>query len=296
MKRVGMVAAAAVMAGAAWGQGTDAPALLARGGSVAVKVADYAAALRQVRGAAAAQEAVLLDARTSVNEKGRRHGWVRLQVAEPRLAFLIPAVESVGTLYSESLTASDNLSDSEALARRVMRLQQHEQRLDGVLRSDRRMRGSDILYLQERLFRASVDESLLTQQRVDLARAARRSTLVVELFEPGSLPPPAASAVDIAGRFRSAAAQAHALWRAQAARAATAAAYGAVFAPLWVPLLVLALLLLVWLWHRRRELAAGITRLLSSTVGWLRARWDARHEPVTFSRPPTVEGETPWHS
>ena len=54
-----------------------------------------------------------------------------------------------------------------------------------VLTADRRMRGSDILYVQERLFRASVDESLLLAgARGFRPRNAQSSSLLVFLFEP----------------------------------------------------------------------------------------------------------------
>ena len=294
MKRTGAVTAllgALALGGGARGQVTgtanQAAPMLARSGSVTVKVDDYAAAQRQVQEEAARQGAILLDAKTSVNEKGRKHGWMRFRVTQARLPFLLPAVQVGGKLYAEDLGTTDNLSEYEELARRVMRLQQHEQRLGGVLQSPRRMRGSDILYLQERLFRASVDESLLTQQREDLERAAAESTLTVQLFEPGSMPPPAPGVVDLAGRYRSAAAQARGLWGAQAARAATATAYAAVFAPLWLPAVLLAFLLLFWFWRSRRwiagqllALAGRLLALLALAIGWLRARWDARHEPI----------------
>jgi hypothetical protein len=81
--------------------------------------------------------------------------------------------------------------------------------------------------------------------------------------------------VDLRARFASSLQAARGLWALQTARAATATAYAAVFAPLWVPASLLALLLLYRLWRRRRVLAAGL-RALAAWVAAQRAHRDER--------------------
>jgi hypothetical protein len=259
--------------------------MLERSSTVVLKVPDYDTARRQVLAAAAGQGAEILDAKTQVDEKGKKHGWVSLRVGAGRLPDLLPALQSVGKLYSDAIQTLDNISEYEELARRIGRLQQHEARLSGILQSPRRMRGSDILFLQDRLFRAGVDESTLAQQRLDLERSALASTVRVELFEPGGMPfTQTPGQIDLARWFADAKALARADVNRQMARGATAAAYLLVYAPFWVPALVIGLLLLRWLWIRRFRLAAFALRLASSSVAWLRIAWDARHRPIGVSQ------------
>ena len=283
------------MLGHAHGQAVPAPALnsqlLARTGTVVLKVADYDSARRQVLETALTQGAELMDAKTTVDPKGRKYGWMQLRVSSERLPALLPAVQEFGRLYTDHVMTTDNISEYEELARRVTRLHQHEGRLSGVLQSPRRMRGSDILYLQERLFRASVDESLLSQQRLDLERSAVTSTVTVELFEPGTQPAvETARRIDLTQRFAGAAGLARNGLNHQMARVATAGAYVLVYAPIWVPALIIALLLLRWAWMRRREIIDGATSLLARAVivltpllRWVRTTWEARHQPLGFS-------------
>lgn len=267
-----------------------APPMLSRTATLALKVNRYDDARGQVLEAAALRHAELLDAKTLVNEKGKKHGWVRLRIDASQMPMLLADLPPLGKTAAETVATSDQRSDFEGLGRRVERLQQHEQRLGGVLQSPRRMRGSDILYLQERLFRASVDESLLSQQRIDLERSAQDSTLLVELFEPGALPPGAPQPVSLRLWF----ARAHAIAQAgrdrTLARGATASAYAAVYAPFWVPVCIAALLVLAVLWRHRRTLLARAllvitwaVTLVLRLIGWLRVRWEQRHEPISIA-------------
>lgn len=273
------------------GQG-QAP-MLDRSATIVLKVPDYDAARVQVLDAGRLRGAKLMDAKTEVNGKGQKHGWVHLRLSADRMPGLLPALGSVGKLYSEKIQTADHVSEYEELARRVTRLQQHEGRLSGVLQSPRRMRGSDVLYLQERLFRASVDESLLSQQRLDLERSAQTSTVLVDLFEPGTMPAEqAAGPVNLGGRFVGAAGLARAGLSRQMARGATALAYALVYAPFWLPVLLLALVGLRLLWVYRRRIGAWLMGMLGRLlalvavgVGWLRAAWEARDQRIGFGRP-----------
>lgn len=255
--------------------------MLAHSSVIVVKVPDYDTARQEVLETATSMGAELLDAKTQVNQKGKKHGWVSLRIDAARLPSLLPALQSVGKLYSDNLQTADNISEYEVLARRIERLQQHEARLAGILQSPRHMRGSDILFLQERLFRASVDESQLAQQRLDLQRAALASTVRVELFEPGALPiAEVPQYVNLGHWFANSLAQAHAVVNRQMARGATAAAYLVVYAPFWLPALLIAVLLMRWIWLRRARIAAAVAGTIGTLIAWLRAAWDARHRPI----------------
>ena len=217
-----------------------------RSGSIVIKVASYEDARRFVLAAAQSQGAEMLGARTLVDVKGHRHGRLRLRLPAARLPGLLSAIGGAGKLYGENITTADHASEYEELARRITRLREHEGRLSGILEDGRRLRGGDLLYVQERLFRASVDESLLAQRRADLERNTQVNTLTVELFEPGSLPVPAAQEGpnSPARGFPQALVLARMHLGRLLTRGATGAAYGVVYAPLWVPALLIVLLLL----------------------------------------------------
>jgi len=234
-----------------------------RGGSIVIKVAAYEDARRQVLTAAQTQGAEMLGAKTLVDPKGRKHGWVRLRLPATRMPQLLDAVGGAGRLYAENITSTDHASEYEELARRITRLREHEARLSGILQSGRRLRGGDLLYMQERLFRASVDESLLAQRRADLARDTQLNTLLVEMFEPGTLPAPVVEGpTNPALWFPRAVGLARAHLGRQATRGATVAAYALVYSPFWLPALLLGLLLVRFLWVRRVVLLARLRVLV----------------------------------
>jgi hypothetical protein len=214
-------------------------------------VIDYDAARQRLLDAALGQGAELADARMEGNFQGKKHGWMRFRMEADRLPALLAAVQGVGKLYSQHLTSAEHISEYEELQRRIGRLQEHQQRLASVLASPRRLRGSDILYLQERLFRAGVDEGLLRQRRLDLERSARTGTLVVELFEPEPR-----RAMDLGNYYAGAALRARAALFRIVARWLAVGAYIVAFAPLWLPALVMARVI----WRRQRRPGAVLAR------------------------------------
>lgn len=252
---------ALTLAAAMWGpvaHGQAPPAEMpVRGGSIVVKVAAYEDARRLVLAAAQSQGAEMLGARTLVDAKGHKHGWLRLRLPATRLPLLLASVGTAGKLYGENVTTTDYASEYEELARRITRLREHEARLSGILGNGRRLRGGDLLYVQERLFRASVDESLLAQRRADLERNTQVNTLMVELFEPGFLPASVhpSGPASPARWFPQALALARTHLNRLLARGITGAAYALVYAPLWLPALLAGLMLLRALWRRRRSFA-----------------------------------------
>ncbi len=247
-----------------------------RGGSIVVKVAEFDAARQEVLAAAAGQGAELLAARTLVDGKGRKHGWLEFRLPASRLPALLGAAQNEGRLFGESIATTDHASEYEELARRIIRLQQHEVRLTGILQSGHRLRGGDLLYVQERLFRASVDESLLAQRRADIERDTQGNTVRMELFEPGSLPAAAVPPPTVAAKFTTALSLARALWKQMLGRGATAGAYLLVFLPLWLPGLLTSLALLWFLWTRRRAALLRLEASLQRIAAWQHRLREAR--------------------
>jgi hypothetical protein len=253
-----------------------------RGGSIVLKITDYEPARQQVLAAARRAGAELVDSHSEVNFQGKRHGWLRFRLTAAEVPGFLTGVRGVGKLFAENITSTDNLSEYEDLERRVERLREHQQRLDGLLKNGRRLRGSDILYIQERLFRASVDEGMLLQRRLELERAARASNITVELFEPEPR-----RAMDLGNWYAGAALRAKTDLFRFLAKATTAGAYVLFFAPFWVPALVIALFLIRWLLRRGRALLTAVTGYSRACGEWLSARWPALPRRSTPA-PPAV--------
>jgi hypothetical protein len=237
-----------------------------------------------VANAAAAHGGVMVDTSTRTDAKGRKYGWVVFRIPATEIPAMFAAAGSLGKLYAQKFDAVDNQSDYESLARRVDSLRRHEQRLDGILASPRHMRGGDILFLQERLFRADVDSQMLLQQREDLMSGAQIATVKVQMFEPGTLPAQeAVSRIDLRKWYGYALLRARHEFERSAARGMTGAAYAAVYAPIWIPLAAVVLLLLAILWRMRRQIVDTIKRPfvalgagIANAARWLTANWPRR--------------------
>ena len=280
-------------------------AITERRGEVIVKVDNFEAARERILKALALQGAELVNAKTLVNEKGRKHGWVTVRLAADRLPDALPVVWSAGKLTAENIVTSDQTSEYERLERRAGHLKEHQTRLAGILTSERRLRGSDILYVQERLFRASVDEGLLLQQHEDIARDSRLCTLTIRLFEPMPTRTLDRVRLDLAGHFTSAKTRAIGIVDQERARVVTASAYALVFAPIWVPLLILGLIVLrlLWrfvirpFWHHRAEILYRGTIAAKNLFALLPERFRRPISTVrsavmpTASVPPSTTGE-----
>jgi len=238
------------------------PAVLARSANIVLKVPDYQAARETLLTLAGRYGGQLRQARTEVNDLGQKHGQLTLQLAATDLDRLVDEIRRVGKLYSEHVQTTDQTSLHNKLGDRIGLLKQNEAELIAFLRSPRRMRGSDILFVQYRLYQSRVEASDASQERLDLARSAKRSQVVVELFEP-----------EPKRTFDWGNWHAHAVYRAKGAflystrKVVTGLYYALWFAPFWVPAAVV--LYLVYRWARRR-----VRRLLHER----RARLTAQHE------------------
>jgi hypothetical protein len=175
-----LIVVGAGLAGAGWAQ----PDLIKRGAAITVKVESYPEAQKALAELVRRHGGTAADRHRVASEKGRHSGWSRMRVPKATLDAFLADTRQLGKVYGERLSLDDRKEQYVSLGKRAERLKQHEQRLAGILQSGRRLRGSDILYVQERLFRASVDEDMLLQQREMLASTAGTSSVVVMLFEP----------------------------------------------------------------------------------------------------------------
>jgi hypothetical protein len=174
---------------AAWSMAgpVQSPPVQSRGGAITLKVDRFDSSAEALAGLAKKYDATIVDRKVDVTEKGRKHGWIRLRVAGKDLSAFLAELRQIGSLYGETIKTTDHTGEIEELGKRMTRLEEHQARLAGVLSSARKLRRSDLLYVQERLFRAGIDHDLLGLQRASLAHDAEQSSVVVSLFEPNIL-------------------------------------------------------------------------------------------------------------
>lgn len=167
-----------------------ADSVAARGAALVLKVEKFETARQKVSELTRGSGGEVRQAQSYVAEKGRRHGTVQLSVPAEKLESLLSQLRGLGIPSGERTTTLERWAESEELARRAERSKGHQVRLSGLLQSGRRLRGSDVLYVEERLVRAENDEDMLRLQREKLLRATALSKVTVVLFEPPALPKP----------------------------------------------------------------------------------------------------------
>jgi len=252
--------------------------IFSRSGTIVLKVPSFDAAWTQMAAAAQSRGGELVNSAMRTDQKGRKYGWMVFRLPVSQIPSMYTAAATAGKLYGQKFDAVPNQSDYESLARRAESLQRHEDRLAGILASPRRMRGGDILFLQERLFRADVDREMLLQQREDLMAGAQSGTLKLEIFEPNTMPAPESTAkIDLGQWYRFGLLRARHEFQRSAARVATGGAYTMIYAPIWGPLAVISLIILAVFWRMRRRifevlktLLSNILRQITRSLIWLR--------------------------
>ncbi len=161
--------------------------VIVRSGAITLKVADFNAARSTVSQIAASAGGQVVSGQDRITEKGKSHGWLRVVVPERELDTAMLKLRTVGALYGDSLSEHNLSQEVKELESRTTRLQQHQQRLSSILQRPKQLRGSDILFFQERLFRAGLDQDLLGHRREQMIGSSNESNISVYLFEPGAI-------------------------------------------------------------------------------------------------------------
>lgn len=155
-----------------------------RGAAISIKVASFQQAQDEMFQQVAKHGGIAADRRQMSSEGGRHSGWTRVIVPKAQLDSFLADLRTLGKVYGEKLSLFDGASLYDDLGKRAERLKQHEQRLSNILTQRKGLRGSDILFVQERLYRASTDEDTLAEQRDAIPLQAAKSSVIVMLFEP----------------------------------------------------------------------------------------------------------------
>jgi hypothetical protein len=166
-------------------------AALTQGAALVLKVSSFDTARKNVLAITTAQNGTITEGHAQLVEKGRRHGFLRVSVPAQRFPALWEELRAAGIPSGERLTTTDRWAECVELSRRASRSEGHQKRLDSLLSSNiRKLRGSDILYIEERLGRAENDQDMLRLGREKIERAAQTVRLTIVLFEPYPQPTP----------------------------------------------------------------------------------------------------------
>lgn len=219
--------------------------ILIRGANVILKVEDFQSARARVLKVARKYDAHLRDARTEVDEAGQKHGQLVLQLSSSDLSPVVNELRGLGKLYSEHVQTIDQTKYYDQLGQRIDLLKQNENELVGFLKSPRRMRGSDILFVQSRLFQTRVEASDALQERLGLQRGDDISVIQVELFEPEPK-----RAMDWRNWHALAAYKAKSSFLYTIRKLITGLYFIGWFAPFWIPTVIVLFFLLRWVWRK----------------------------------------------
>lgn len=178
MRKLLAIGALAVAA-AAMGE----PDFVQRGAAITLKVPSFATSQQAVADLAQKHRGAVADRSTRSSEKGSKSGWMRVQVPKDELDALLADCRGLGKVYGERLSQTDLSSQYTDYGQRSQRLQEHQQRLSNILTS-RKLRGSDMLFVQERILRTAMDQDSLLDQRLRIPKQAATSSVTVTLFEP----------------------------------------------------------------------------------------------------------------
>jgi hypothetical protein len=160
--------------------------------SITIKSKQFEEVRRQLQKIASSQQGTVADSKTDVTAKGRRHGWFRLYIPASNIEVTLAEIRKIGTLVGEKSTVQNRQSELDELTLRRGSLNAHVDRLKGTLNGKKAMRGSDVLYLQERVYRAEVDGQLLVLAGNKIKNQVDQASLIVTAYEAGediTIPP-----------------------------------------------------------------------------------------------------------
>lgn len=188
MRRFMMLFIVGVFAGFAWATPSSLKTPVAEvsllGANLKLKVADFSRGRQQVLASMQQYSGTVLNATTRVKANGDQYGTIVIRL--PRTAFspFLHDVRKVGILYSDDVQTRDKTSEYEMLSRRAALLRQNEEELYRFAHSPQRLRGSDVLYGQYRLYQTRMEIAQTQQSQQDLLRGNTRGTVEITLFEP----------------------------------------------------------------------------------------------------------------
>lgn len=151
--------------------------------AITVKVPNYVEAQSRIQQWASQNGLDISATVLESTQKGRKHGWLKLQGPVDKLTPALDQISSLGKVV-QSRRWTDNLGwEKMKSSSRLSRVKDHADRLNSLLRG-RNIRVQDKMYLYDRLFQNGIDQDDLSAELADLEIRAKEATINVTLFEP----------------------------------------------------------------------------------------------------------------
>ena len=167
--------------------------VITKGATMLLKTADFEKLRTELSSVALKHHGIIADSKTNVSPKGRKHGWFRISVPADQIESLLTDIRPVAKVVGEESKTSNRKPEIDELDLRRQNVINHVDRLKSSLTSRKSIRGSDVLFMEDKIFRAETDRDLLLNDRKKIEGTVANASIVVSAYEPGTdvTPPPA---------------------------------------------------------------------------------------------------------
>ena len=167
--------------------------VITKGATMLLKTPDFEKLRIQLTSVAVKHHGIIADSKTTVSPKGRKHGWFRISVPADQVESVMADLRPVAKVVGEQSKTSNRKPEIDELDLRRQNVVNHVDRLKSSLNSRKTIKGNDVLFMEERIFRAETDRDLLLNDRKKIEGTVANSSIVVTAYEPGNdvTPPPA---------------------------------------------------------------------------------------------------------
>lgn len=167
--------------------------VITKGARMLLKTPSFEKLRIELSGVASKHKGLIADSKTNVSPKGRKSGWFRISVPADQVESLMADIRPVSKVVGEESKTSNRKPEIDELDLRRQNVINHVDRLKSSLTARKTIRGSDILFMEERIFRAETDRDLLLNDRKKIEGSVANASILVSAYEPGTdvTPPPA---------------------------------------------------------------------------------------------------------
>lgn len=169
------------------------PDVITKGATMLLKTPSFEKLRTDLTRVAADHKGLISDSKTNLSPKGRKYGWFRISVPADQAEGLMADIRPIAKVISEEAKTSNRKSEIDELNLRHQNVVNHIDRLKSSLGSRRSIKGSEILFMEERIFRAETDRDLLLNDRHKVEGSISSASIVVTAYEPGNDVTPAPS-------------------------------------------------------------------------------------------------------
>ncbi len=157
-------------------------------GSVTLKVESFDKARDEALGLTEKYDGENYSEKIITTHNGRKHGYIVIRVPIEKRNEFIKDIYTLGTLYSQSISAPDLTEEYIDLARRLTNLKAEEEQLLEVLKQAGHV--LEVLQVQAHLYNVRVEIERITSRTGEISIKSETALFTLELFEPMAIKEP----------------------------------------------------------------------------------------------------------